>query len=279
MSKSIRVKKYDSSGGFWGNGAYVDYDLDVTVPSDLDTKADRSSVDAKIKNVETKISTESSNRENLKQNIDKRLISFENALTSKIDKNLLDKMKSEILSNDRLTKEQNTLQSLFQLLIDRMHKECSVEYEKIKREINTFKSIDLNKELQVKLAPLDQILKTLAAKIETTFEALKKVKPLKDTLAANADFQNKLASAKAEINTLISKYAEERRNIQLIYEDNKKLKSEISKLENEIYHIKMRLDTLDERTETDTWDVIGWIFVIIFSALGGVSFLIKLFGW
>jgi chromosome segregation ATPase len=233
----------------------------TTVPDydDLREKADSKNVDKKIEIVVSKIETEGNNRKELEQ----KLVSFNNALTSKIDKNLLEKMKSEILSNDRLTKEQNTLQSLFQLLIDRMHKESAAEYDKIKKEIDAFKSIDLNKELQVKLAPLDQNLKTLIAKTNATFESLQKVAPLTDTLAANADFQRRLASAKTEINTLVNKYAEERRNLQ----------SNIQNIENGLDRLTFELNRLEERQKSILWDVnIGLIILVIIGGLGIASF-------
>ena len=259
------MSKYVVDSITYGSMAgYAKSHTTTEVPSmyDVEQKADRSSLDAKISNVVDKIEAESENREKLEEAIREELDSLSNKLNKKVDKNLLETMKSEILSNDRLTKEQNTLQSLFQLQTDRIHKECAIEYDKIKKEVDAFKSIDLNKELQAKLTPLDQNLKNLIAKIEATFDALQKVAPLKDTLAANVELQNRLASAKTEINSLVNKYAEERKNIQTVYEENKTLKKDIANLRSYF--------------ESQIGNKVGYWFVILFTMITSAAIYIIL---
>jgi hypothetical protein len=274
-------KRFVKSGFF--SDTYEDVYNTMAEMSDVDVKADRSSVDAKINNVESKIKTESNNREEFKRQLENQLSSFNRNLETKVDKILLEKMKNEILSNDRLIKEQYTLQSLFELLIERIHKECSIEYEKIKKEVDTFKAINLNKELQTKLLPLDQSLKILISKTEATSEQLKNIAPLKTFLAATLEFQNKLSSAKTEINALVNKYAEERKIISTVYEENKRLKKDVVnlkdalKIENQKVEKKLT-DLIEKKTKMTFWNYAGWIFVIIlsvFSGINAIQFILK----
>lgn len=129
--------------------------------SDVDSKASINEVERKERRLIELINRESSQRVNNDDIIRNNVSEIVDSLTNYVDNEALQRLKSELLSNDRLSMEKNTLQMLIDELISKIQTHCQAERALIHEEVEEFKRIDLNSDLDTKLQPVMNLLNTL----------------------------------------------------------------------------------------------------------------------
>lgn len=132
--------------------------------SDVNSKASIYEVERKERGLIELINRESAQRVNNDDIIRNNVSEIVDTLRNYVDNKTLQKMKSELLSNDRLSMEKTTLQMLINELISKIQTHCKAERALIHMEVEEFKRINLNSELDAKLQPVMNLLNTLITK-------------------------------------------------------------------------------------------------------------------
>jgi len=256
MSVHAQVKRIiTQGGGFFGGNTTENYDMYIPETPDLNLKADKSTLNENIRNVKELISSEERSRKQSETTITNSLSSLKTDLSKKADVSKVEEKIKEITDCNRLAQEKSALEKLFSEQITKIQNACTEERNKISTEIKTFQSIDLNKDLERKLSPLNTLLLKTEEKLNTISSELNNLGVIKEEIVKiDKQFQsrkNEIQSTLQEIdkkkddfNNLASqKTAEIERIHQQINSVQPKISDEIkSQYENEIQSILQEID-------------------------------------
>ncbi len=159
----LNVVSHTSANTNWAGVVTSISSLHVVVPSttDLDTTNNR------ITDTSNSINKLEIDINNLESKIDDNTnaISEINTLQRSLQESL-----QYIISNERLEEEKKVLNNFFNELLMSIKNECNTEYNRIHKEVDAFKSIDLNTELGEKLDPIINTTNGLLTRFQQIIE-------------------------------------------------------------------------------------------------------------
>ena len=205
---SVRVVeslKYDSLFGHrgrWCNG--VDSWATVPVMSDLYERASKT----ELNNLKEEIKEDIKDSNELAQ---EKIDSLSSVLTNKFDN-----LKNVILSNERLEQEIQTLRNVENEIIEHISNECLLRQETIRKEIEAFQQMNLEKDLFSVISPVKDSINTIDKKSD---DILSKIGTMEELDRKITDYK----SAVSEMKHIYDKFRSERNTIM------KKIESKYNK--------------------------------------------------
>lgn len=205
---SVEVVKSLHYESLWGhNGTWCDnVGSWATVPemSDLYERASRT----ELNNLKKEIKEDIKDSNELAK---KKIDSLSSVLTNKFDN-----LKNVILSNERLEQEIQTLRNVENEIIEHISNECSLRQESIRKEIETFQQMNLEKDLFSVISPIKDSINTIDRKSD---DILSKIGTMEELDRKITDYR----SAVSEMKHIYDKFHSERNTIM------KKLESKYNK--------------------------------------------------
>lgn len=189
--------------------------------SDVDSKAGTYEVERKERKLIDLINKESTQRVNNDDLIRKDIAEIVNRLKNYVDNQTLQRLKLELLSNERLSMEKKTLQTLIDELIGKIRILCQAERGLIHKEVEEFKRIDLNSELETKLQPITTLLNTVITKSDRIQNEFREIGTLKQYLES---VETKIKQASINVEQIQKVYENLTRTLAKINEAEKKQK-------------------------------------------------------
>lgn len=189
--------------------------------SDVDNKASINEVERKERRLIELINREASQRVNNDDIIRNNVSEIVDSLKNYVDNKTLQRLKLELLSNDRLSMEKNTLQILIDELISKIQTHCQAERALIHEEVEEFKRIDLNSDLDTKLQPVMNLLNTLIANSNEIQVELQKIGVLNQYLES---VEVKIEQASANVEQIQKVHENLRRTLTKINDAEEKQK-------------------------------------------------------
>ena len=183
MSVYARVKKIIKGGGIFGGDSTENYNMYIPETSDLNLKVDTSTLNENIRNVKTLISSEEKSRKRNEATVANSLSQINTNISKKADTSAVENKIKEITDCNRLAQEKAVLEKLFSEQITKIQNVCTKEQNKISSEIKAFQSIDLNKDLERKLSPLNTLLLSTEEKLNIISSTLKNMDVVKEEIA------------------------------------------------------------------------------------------------
>lgn len=205
---SVEVVKSLHYESLWGHdGTWCDrVGSWATVPemSDLNEKASKT----ELNNLKKEIKGDIKDSNELAQ---KKIDSLSSDLTNKFDN-----IKNVILSNERLEQEIQTLRNVEDEIIEHISNECSLRQESIRKEIETFQQMNLEKDLFSVISPVKDYINTIDRKSD---DILSKIGTMEELDRKITDYR----SVVSEMKHIYDKFRSERNTIM------KKLESKYNK--------------------------------------------------
>lgn len=198
--------------------------------TDLSYKADKTDV-TKIQNL-LQDQINAANRKSVA--IEVELAEVIDGLKNYVEKESLERLKAELLSNERLKIEKDFVEEIGDGLIRRIKAQCEIERNAIHQEIVAFRNIDINNDLREKLSPLSSTINKLvvmASSIQHQLNDLKQVQEEVNTIYRDiCSRQDILHTQAAECNNLYQEMANSLHTIIPQCEKAKKIEENVIEL-------------------------------------------------